>query len=198
MKQDSFWTDEKVKEFYTFCYNNVFKQPTYPEEMISKFKESQRHSGSVEWEIVELKSETLEKTVSDERNIISWIKGSRVGWFIHSVLRKSDNVTFSVGDVCDDVHSKRRGLKIKSFELDDKWEGQLAAIFGEHSGCIIKHLSKLPPERTKLFTTEDGVDVVQKYFIHLEFSFRVAPEIIDELFLEEDSGLTERIKDLLK
>lgn len=34
------WDDEKAKEFYTFCYNNVFKQPTYPEEMIERFKQS--------------------------------------------------------------------------------------------------------------------------------------------------------------
>lgn len=32
------WDDNVVKDFYNFCYNNVFKQPTYPEEMIEKFK----------------------------------------------------------------------------------------------------------------------------------------------------------------
>ena len=34
------WNDAVVKDFYNYCYFNVFKQPTFPEEMIEKFKQS--------------------------------------------------------------------------------------------------------------------------------------------------------------
>lgn len=64
---------------------------------------------------------------------------------IHSVRRLSDGVVFSVGDMCEDDLNGRHDLKIKEFELKEKWDGGLAAIFGEHSGCIIKHLSKTQP-----------------------------------------------------
>jgi hypothetical protein len=115
-------------------------RPIYkiPDELAS-------HSGSVEWEILELKSETLEKTVSDERNINSWLKGSRVGWVINSVRRVSDNVTFSVDE------ETNKG-KIASFKIGGGDSPNMyVSLYQNNIQTLmwINDLSKLPPERTK-------------------------------------------------
>lgn len=47
-------------------------------------------------------------------------------------------------------------------------------------------------------TTYDGTSVVKEYYVHLELSFRVDREIIDELFAEEDFDVSNQVDNLLK
>jgi len=77
-------------------------------------------------------------------------------FIIYSVRRLSDGVVFSVGD------QLVKWGKIVSFKIQcDKW---MLAVFDRPdipAHVFIEDFEKLPPERSKLFTTEDGVDVYE-------------------------------------
>jgi hypothetical protein len=82
------------------------------------------------------------------------------GGIVFQVTRKSDMVTFSVGD---EVRYCGINNTIKGFEL---YTGAMCAKvtpFGTEINAIapINDISKLPPERSKLFTTTDGKDIFE-------------------------------------
>lgn len=47
-------------------------------------------------------------------------------------------------------------------------------------------------------TNYDRISAVKDYYVHLEFSFKVDREIIENAFVEEDFDTTSQINDLLK
>jgi len=103
------------------------------------------HSGSVEWEIVNRYDRN--NGIHDDDEFCD-----KLGCKIWSVLRKSDNVTFSVGE-------KTNCGTIDIFEIHS---GKMMVNFKERESLtLLKNLSKLPPERTKLFTTSDGKDIYE-------------------------------------
>jgi len=160
MKQDKnfIWTDELVKKFM-LSYNKIDKFITGVDPIMETMQEwKASHSGSVEWEILEAGDHFDNKHPWLKDNSHGGDSCIQVGCKIFSVLRKSDNVTFSVGEKVLDASSQRT---IKSFTIDDAWVGKMMVTFNEYSlnRTSIMNISKLPPERTKLFTTQDGVDV---------------------------------------
>lgn len=71
---------------------------------------------------------------------------------IWAVRRKSDGLLFRVGDKFTNYNNE----VIKAFEVD----GNNIKVWVVSGGFyFLRDVSTLPPERTKLFTTEDGVDV---------------------------------------
>lgn len=44
----------------------------------------------------------------------------------------------------------------------------------------------------------DGITVAKSHYVSVEFSFHIDPDKLQELFIEEDAGLTNQIDDLLK
>lgn len=141
--------DDGVKIFV----NGVEYSPT-PTPASSAIEEREGR----DWEILAL---------SDTNGTV--VKGENIVYIpphasIHSVLRKSDGVVFTVNDRVEDKLCKGE-KNIKSFSVDSD-TNDLLVWFDGHAR-ILKMITKLP-QRTKLFTTEDGVDVFEGdgyYFI---------------------------------
>lgn len=183
MKQDKKfeWSDKSVIEFAAkllsdrinwAAIHDCSAAPLPIQSALNQFKESHSNSGSVEWEIVEwvgndgcilVKDNRSNSFVSKPGDLIrlyeSQLLSTDSAWRIHSVLRKSDNVTFSVGDEVCGLYGKEYS-PIAEFKIENgKFKCNLVsgAFFLE-----IKYMQKkLPPERTKLFTTADGKDIFE-------------------------------------
>lgn len=90
--------------------------------------------------------------VEGEANL-EWLLAK--GGIIHQVTRKSDNVTFSVGEETD------KG-KIKAIKISDDGRLYFDCRFGNNVGILVfDTLSKLPPERSKILTDKNGVDIFE-------------------------------------
>lgn len=144
MNKEFQWTDELVKEFM-LTYNKIDKLITGVDPIMQTMQEwKASHTPEVkrDWEIIE------------ERKICYdgyWTGKTK----IFSVRRLSDNEVFSVGDEVEDKIVKGK-KNIINFFVDGN--NMLVGFMGH--GRNIKDLSKLP-QRTKLFTTEDGEPVFE-------------------------------------
>lgn len=160
------WTDELVMEF---CYQNgtSYVGPdnsirTHISEGIPQFKQSKTKSTPPssnaekeqgrDWEIVSYTNdiETF-KTIYNKGNVFDdgfkrnfqnpfyWLDNFK-GYKIHSVLRKSDNTTFSIGD---EVKTKAWSCSISRFEVS----GDNMVVWGKSGGyCYLnENLKKHSP-----------------------------------------------------
>ena len=137
------------------------------------------HSGSVEWEIVAYHRKEKPSVITTLRGNGLWLNKGTDGdgyypdpskdpdWIIHSVLRKSDNTVWSVGDM-----TTMGG--INKFEIS---EGDLY-WWNETIWHYLSDLSKLPPERTKLFTDFNGNNIYSGdtiYYVLPDFKIHSNP-----------------------
>ena len=157
MNRDNFWNDEKVKEFLkeTCGLYDIDRD-------IANFKASYLPSHSIgneEWEIVSYWD--IEFITDDEKSKIItkghyyWNIAVVKDFPIHSVLRKSDSAIFSVGD---EIYAGGENRKIEQIFIGPQPYNEMYVITPKNHSWNLISIQPLP-QRTKLFTTEDGVDI---------------------------------------
>lgn len=148
--------DQVYEESIDKLYEKSLKSPT--KEPYSKD----------EWQIISFEKDGKLLTIDEKgwkyRNDSNSI--SDVDWLIkfypiHSVLRKSDNTTWVIGEEVNTPHLK--GASIKSFGIfSERLIVDFHHDYNEENSCPLSDLSKpLPVEEKKvLFVTEDGVEIM--------------------------------------
>jgi len=158
MSNDTFqWTDSLVSEYAALFLQETFKNVsaiqlgdkferfTTPEQFKASHTPKKEDAGRErDWEIISLKYLT-----NGEIYPFSVIPTDDK-FTIHSVRRLSDNTVWTVGELTPDG-------AIERFELYNEYH---IRVWLEVNKYLWFHtLEKLPPERSKLFTTSDGKDV---------------------------------------
>lgn len=151
MNNDNFkWTDELVKEFAERWHGNRHYNDVLNELMpkfISQFKASHTSTNEKDWEIVKMFDGGI--GTHDEDNYCKMN-----GCAIHSVRRKSDNTIWTVGETVGFLQKPITRFSIRE-------EDGVMWVNGWGFGCPLSDVTKAQPlpQRTKLLTTEDGVDL---------------------------------------
>ena len=120
-----------------------------------------------DWEILSVLADDGNPIYYPSRDIIDACL-KRNGERIHSVKRNSDQITFTVGDIIEgaqlEAHNtvSHHPTEIKSIRVIN---GTIGLAYGNGGEVIISHAKKLPESQPKeqvpLFTTEDGVKVME-------------------------------------
>lgn len=79
-------------------------------------------------------------------------------WTINSVLRKSDNCVFIIGD---DVKLKNNSLSFKINKFDINVHDNSKLLISSFENTFICNLNAIEKFKPVLFTTEDGVDIYE-------------------------------------
>lgn len=177
------WTDELVSEYAALFLQDMFKNISaiQQKEKFEKFTTPEKfkasHSidvGRDGWEILEFKIDyggmsgvVFKQNKAHKNWYIPQIHSNNPFRYehnlttllnqkaaIHSVLRKSDGQMFSVGDrIVSKMNPSAPFTIIKIQVIND------TAIYLDN--CPLDRALKLPPERSKILTTSDGVDIFE-------------------------------------